>query len=99
MKIFNCPDCPSTVEKCDGCIRYINSDKYIRNNQINTLNNYKTYLEYYNNNTTIEIRKVPYQPSDMGYEASPCVSCPNNPKNGGSGICHCILGGLGQVTC
>ena len=92
MKIFNCPDCPSTIETCDGCIRYINSDKYIRNNQINTLNNYKTYLEYYNDNTTIEIRKVPYQPSDMGYESSPCVSCPNNPKNGGSGICNCILG-------
>lgn len=21
-----------------------------------------------------------------------CMSCPNNPKNGGSGICNCILG-------
>lgn len=21
-----------------------------------------------------------------------CVYCPNNPNNGGSGICHCILG-------
>lgn len=21
-----------------------------------------------------------------------CTGCPNNPKNGGSGICHCILG-------
>ena len=21
-----------------------------------------------------------------------CDSCPNNPQNGGSGICHCILG-------
>lgn len=25
-------------------------------------------------------------------EYSPCDSCSNNPKNGGSGICHCILG-------
>ena len=24
--------------------------------------------------------------------ASPCDACSNNPKNGGSGICHCILG-------
>ena len=23
---------------------------------------------------------------------SPCHNCPNNPMNGGSGICHCILG-------
>jgi hypothetical protein len=21
-----------------------------------------------------------------------CISCPNNPKNGGSGNCNCILG-------
>ena len=22
----------------------------------------------------------------------PCQNCPNNPRNGGSGICHCVLG-------
>ena len=21
-----------------------------------------------------------------------CKFCPNNPKNGGNGVCHCILG-------
>ena len=26
------------------------------------------------------------------FENSPCKNCNNNPKNGGSGICHCILG-------
>ena len=88
MKIFNCPDCTSTIETCDGCIRYINSDKYIRN----TLDNYKNYLEYYNDNKTFEIPPITYQPSTTGYEANPCISCPNNPKNGGSGICNCILG-------
>ena len=25
-------------------------------------------------------------------EPSPCDGCANNPKNGGSGICHCTLG-------
>ena len=25
-------------------------------------------------------------------EASPCDGCAQNPKNGGSGVCHCILG-------
>lgn len=28
---------------------------------------------------------------------SPCTNCRNNPVNGGSGICHCILGG--QTIC
>ena len=27
-----------------------------------------------------------------------CRSCPNHPSNGGSGVCHCILG-LAQTTC
>lgn len=26
------------------------------------------------------------------FEQSACVNCSNNPKNGGSGICHCTLG-------
>lgn len=30
----------------------------------------------------------PFKP----FENSPCENCPNNIKNGGSGICHCILG-------
>lgn len=30
---------------------------------------------------------------------SPCEYCSNNPKNGGSGICNCIMGSLGQFTC
>ena len=29
---------------------------------------------------------------------APCRNCSNHPSNGGSGICHCILG-LQQVTC
>lgn len=28
----------------------------------------------------------------------PCITCSNHPKNGGSGICNCILG-LPQITC
>ena len=28
----------------------------------------------------------------------PCDNCPNNPKNGGSGICNCILG-LQDIYC
>ena len=29
---------------------------------------------------------------------SPCLNCPNHPSNGGSGICHCILGSP-KITC
>ncbi len=27
-----------------------------------------------------------------------CVHCSGHPSNGGSGICHCILGGQGMIT-
>lgn len=27
-----------------------------------------------------------------------CEFCPTNPKNGGDGICHCILGGI-DIKC
>ena len=37
-------------------------------------------------------RYTPVQPSDAAYDSSPCKYCSNNPRNGGSGICHCILG-------
>ncbi len=37
-------------------------------------------------------------PYGLATEQSPCDNCPNNVKNGGSGICHCILG-LPKVTC
>ena len=32
------------------------------------------------------------KPSDIGFESHPCTKCPNNPINGGSGICNCTLG-------
>ncbi len=32
------------------------------------------------------------------FEQSACVNCSNNPKNGGSGICHCTLG-QPKITC
>lgn len=44
------------------------------------------------------IRYTPMGPSDKAYDGSPCQYCSNNPKNGGSGICHCILG-LKPIIC
>lgn len=33
-----------------------------------------------------------YNPQQSLFANDPCANCSNNPKNGGSGICHCILG-------
>lgn len=56
------------------------------------LNNYTT------SETITNFRFTPMGPSNKAYDGSPCVHCPNNPKNGGSGICHCILG-QPQIIC
>ena len=32
------------------------------------------------------------------FQSSACKTCSNNPKNGGTGICHCILG-TPPITC
>lgn len=55
-----------------------------------------------------EIKRVPFQPystdksnlaSRYGiFSKSACLTCPNNPANGGSGICNCTLGQM-VVTC
>ena len=42
----------------------------------------------------IEVEPEPkssFMKIDIKYN-SPCTNCSNNPKNGGSSICHCILG-------
>ena len=30
--------------------------------------------------------------TDWMFQSEPCRNCSQNPKNGGSGICHCTLG-------
>lgn len=40
-------------------------------------------------------KEVPtYTTTSAISEPPACRSCSNHPKNGGSGICHCILGGV-----
>ena len=56
------------------------------------LNNYTT------SETITNFRYIPMGPIDKTHDGSPCDRCSNNPKNGGSGICHCILGHP-QVIC
>ena len=58
-------------------------------------------MNYYTTSTTypIIIINAPEPPEiyisgyiQQPYQVSPCTYCSNNPNNGGSGICHCILG-------
>lgn len=60
-----------------------------------------SYYETYKSNVgdIITLRHTPVKPSDISYKSSPCINCSNNPANGGSGICSCVLGGLDlQIT-
>ena len=95
MKRFNCPDCNDYIQSCEECIRYVNSDKYISNDiaKAITLEEWEERLKKIRDSTisTETIRLVPMQPSNAYYNES-CRYCSNNPINGGSGICQCILG-------
>ena len=44
-----------------------------------------------------KVARIPFGVNDdylinQRYPRDPCANCSNNPKNGGSGVCHCILG-------
>lgn len=51
-----------------------------------------------------EVIRVPFVENESPYATMDsfsngvCITCGNNPKNGGSGICHCTLG-QPQITC
>ena len=48
--------------------------------------------------TVLNVSNFNLEDSLIGsFEQSACINCTNNPKNGGSGICHCILGQM-QIT-
>ena len=51
-----------------------------------------------NKTTTITFDPRPGVIFEVIPPSSACEQCPNNPKNGGSGSCHCTLG-LPKVTC
>ena len=74
---------PISKKKCFNCgwNDYINTDATMPEVTLNG------GVDYY-----IVERCVPVQPSDSAFENSACKYCSNNPRNGGSGICHCIMG-------
>ena len=72
----------------------VSPDDYVRA-AINFYSACRTFGYEYDTVTrpeTIPMRLTPMAPSDKAYDGSPCQYCSNNPRNGGSGICHCILG-------
>lgn len=48
----------------------------------------KELTEIYSN-VDLKLSPIEWQPN---FNRDSCQYCPNNPKNGGSGFCHCILG-------
>ena len=48
--------------------------------------------------TTVQVVTVPTYYYEKHSNTDPCLGCSNNPINGGSGICHCILG-VPKVMC
>ena len=76
MKQYNCPDCTHIEDTCENCTRY--QENYKTNLD---KNNQYPWWPYYNY-TTFSFTDIPLT----------CRNCPNHPSNGGSGICHCILG-------
>ena len=41
-----------------------------------------------------DIVRIPYIENRYNTPTDPCRNCANHPSNGGSGICHCILGSM-----
>lgn len=54
-------------------------------------------LEEYNDNIIKHNLFKDFEIEQSAFKQPACENCPNNSKNGGSGICHCILGQM-QVT-
>lgn len=71
---------------------------------MNYYNSNTTYIpqEYINDDYEIEIIRI--RPKRNGFTSfgprynNPCLHCSNNPANGGSGICNCILGSINNLT-
>ena len=69
------------------------------NQDSNVFNDYDSWNEMLNK---LLAKPNPYDTkwtllNESSYIPEPCKACPNHPSNGGSGICHCILG-LPKVT-
>ena len=88
MIVYTCPKCGNDlIDEVLACYPPIN----------------KTYCPRcgWSHSVREQIIRVPFETErvniDLNYaydkiKQSVCDTCSNNPKNGGSGICHCIMG-------
>lgn len=80
-KKYNCPECTDEIHSCEFCKKVIDIKKTKNPNDL-----YNLLYMYYT------IRYSSLTPADWGYYSSVCKKCSNNPLNGGTGTCNCILG-------
>ena len=55
------------------------------------------YAKYFGDKFARELTDIIHN-DDISNIPNPCKTCSNHPSNGGSGICHCILGSP-KITC
>lgn len=104
MIIYTCPVCgqdlqtfilcsnpPQTQYSCPSCGW----------NEIERSSEEIIRVPYGGNTYTPIINHLPlydYETSDKTSTRGICEFCPTNPRNGGDGICHCILGSM-DIKC
>ncbi len=79
MKRYNCPDCSLNVTSCLGCPR------------MKDLQPTLPYDDLIDKNVPIIKDPLSRSWNEYGFNYKCCERCPNNPANGGSGICNCTL--------
>lgn len=70
------------------------------------ISDFTTHIEYkpgessditnpnvYYNGQCIKYDDLVFRPE----QHDPCYHCSNHPRNGGSGVCHCILGSMDRI--
>ena len=106
MIIYTCPDCghdlqefilcsnpPKTQYNCPACGWHKIEDAHEQIVRVPYGGN--TIPEETFSLLDISLYEYQEKPKANGY----CEFCPNHPSNGGSGICHCILGSMGDFKC
>ena len=84
MIIYTCPKCGSDLEELVLMTYPPQYQKLCRKCGYEYIEQTKT--------ETIRIPFVEPEVNQIVLDNNACDNCSNNPRNGGSGICHCILG-------
>lgn len=80
--VFYCPMCASVINK---------------NNRASVIID-NVHIKGMEDSKLFDFAKQMQDTFDRGSNSNACDNCSKNPKNGGDGICHCILGSM-NITC